>query len=87
MATKSAMKQGEGSSSKKKKVCWGALIIMEFPNILGDNAGVSEGVPLSIGWKYNSKSTVDIDYYEFLRVTHPRRRRKDLVMKSAERDT
>jgi hypothetical protein len=89
--TKSAMKV-EGaekltSSKKKRVVCWGDLIIYEFPNMLGDNPGVSEGVPLTIGWKYDSKNTVNIDYYEFLRQSHPRRRRRELIMKSAERDT
>jgi hypothetical protein len=86
-AGKSAMKTCERDSGKRRGVCWGEIVILEFPNILGDNPGVSDGVPITIGWKHNSKNTVDIDYYEFLRQSHPRRKRKELAMKSAERDT
>lgn len=77
----------ENRKASRRSVCWGKMVIMEFPNMLGDNPGVSEGAPLTIGWKHSSKSAVDIDYYEYMRLTQPRRRRKDLVMKSAERDT
>ena len=65
----------------------GDLTILEFPNILGDNPGVSEGVPLSIGWKPTSESCVDVDLYEFMRQNRPRRKRKELVIKSGARDT
>jgi hypothetical protein len=81
------MKQESKENVGPMEVSWGDLVIMEFPNILGDNPGVSEGAPLTIGWKYDSMNTVAIDYYDFLRQSNPRRRRKELVMKSAERDT
>jgi hypothetical protein len=68
-------------------VCFGDLEIFEFPNILGDNPGVSEGAPLSIAWKHESKNVVAVDYYEYLRQSRPRRRRKELVIASAARDT
>src|SRR6056300_1734340 len=88
MASKSIMKKEDSASSKKNLgVQFGDLVIYEFPNILGDNPGVSEGVPLSIGWKHNSKNVVGVDYYEFLRQNRPRRRRKELVIPSAARDT
>ena len=74
-----------GGSSNE--ICWGELTILEFPNILGDNPGVSEGVPLSIGWKPTSESSVDVDLYEFMRQNRPRRKRKELVIKSGARDT
>jgi len=74
-----------GGSSKD--ICWGDIVIFEFPNILGDNPGVSEGAPLTIGWKHESESIVAVEYYEFLRQNHPRRRRKDLVLSSGQRDT
>lgn len=74
-----------GNSSKE--LCWGDLVIFEFPNILGDNPGVSEGAPLELGWKHESESVVAIEYYEFLRQSRPRRRRKDLIMSSGARDT
>lgn len=88
---KSILKQ-EGSSSQEFKsddrgVCFGDCVIYEFKNLLGDNPGVSEGAPLTIGWKHESKNVVGVDYYEFLRQSRPRRKRKDLVIPSAARDT
>jgi len=71
----------------KREVCFGDLIIYEFPNLLGDNPGVSEGAPLTIGWKHENKNVVAVDYYEFLRSSRPRRKRKELVIPSAARDT
>ena len=93
--SKSILKhEGSESSEDKNKehhhnreVCFGDLEIYEFPNILGDNPGVSEGAPLSIGWKHESKNIVGVDYYEFLRQNRPRRKRKELVIQSAARDT
>lgn len=73
--------------NKRRSVAFGDLVIYEFPNILGDNAGVSEGAPLSIDWKHDTKRVVAVDYYEFLRQSRPRRRRKDLIVPSAARDT
>lgn len=73
--------------TKRKSVCWGSLTFYVFPNILGDNPAVSDGAPLTIGWKHESKSQLAIDYYEFLRDSRPRRRRKDLLIPSTLRDT
>ncbi len=75
--------------AQQKEVCFGDLVIFEFPNMLGDNPGVSEGAPLTIGWKHEAKNVVAVDYYEFLRQSgnKPRRRRKELVMSSTARDT
>jgi hypothetical protein len=70
-----------------RELCWGDLVIYEFPNILGDNPGVSEGAPLTIAWKHENKSTIGLDYYEYLRQNRPRRKRKELIMPSAARDT
>lgn len=70
-----------------RELCWGDLVIYEFPNILGDNPGVSEGAPLTISWKHENKNVVAVDYYEYLRQNRPRRRRKDLVIPSPARDT
>jgi hypothetical protein len=84
--------EGEVEHARKvspllKRVCWGDLEILEFPNMLGDNPGVSEGAPLTINWQHESREVVAIEYYEYLRQNRPRRRRKDLVMNSASRDT
>lgn len=78
------------TSTKKaleKGVSWGEVEILVFPNILGDNPGVSYGAPLTIGWKPESKETVGVDCFEYFRQSRPRRNRKDLMMKSTSRDT
>ena len=79
-------KEGDPSKHEEHVVCFGDLVIYEFKNILGDNPAC-EGAPLTIKWKHNSKNVVAVDYYEYLRQSRPRRKRKELVVKSAERDT
>jgi hypothetical protein len=79
--------QGTGMSGEKKSVCWGDLTVYEFPNLLGDNPAVSEGAPLTIGWMHDSVDVVAIEYHEYLRQRRPRRRRKDMLVSSAARDT
>lgn len=71
----------------KNEIGWGDLAIYEFPNILGDNPAVGDGAPLTIGWEHESESVVAIEYYEFLRQSRPRRKRKDLVLSGGQRDT
>jgi hypothetical protein len=71
----------------KKKVCWGEMVVFEFPNMIGDNPAVSGGVPLTIAWNHVTVNTLTIDYNEFLRQKQPRRKRKDLVLSAAQRDT
>ena len=74
--------------SSARHIGWGDLEIYEFPNILGDNPATSDGgAPITIGWKHENKSVVAIDYYEFLRQSHPRRKRKDLAVSGGQRDT
>lgn len=73
--------------SSGSSVCFGDLTIYEFKNMLGDNPAVSEGAPLTIGWKHESVDVVAVDYYEFMRNQRPRRRRKDLIIPSTSRDT
>jgi hypothetical protein len=75
---------GGGSTNE---IVWGIITVFEFPNILGDNPAVSEGAPLTIDWKHNSRRTVGVEYYEFERIQRPRRSRKRLIMKSCARDT
>ena len=88
--TKSILKDSSNAtassySSARKEVAWGELTTWEFPNILGDNPSVTEGVPLSIGWKPLRQEKVGIDYYEYLRRSNTRRTRKELVQDSGVR--
>jgi hypothetical protein len=73
--------------STKKYVSWGDMVVYEFPSILGDNPAVSDGAPLTIGWNHENVSVTTIEYNEFLREKRPRRRRKDMILSSAQRDT
>ena len=73
--------------SVKKNVHWGDLIVFEFPNQLGDNPAVSGGAPLTIGWNHVAVNVVTIEYNEYMRFNTPRRKRKDLMLSSAQRDT
>jgi hypothetical protein len=75
------------SKNARKNVRWGDMIIFEFPNQLGDNPAVSGGAPLTIGWNHDTVNSVTIEYNEFIRLKKPRRRRKDLMLSSAQRDT
>jgi hypothetical protein len=92
MAKRKSCLKTDGSSSlsastHSPSVCFGDLTIYEFKNVLGDNPAVSEGAPLTIGWKHETMNVIALDYYEFLRNQRPRRRRKDLVIPSTSRDT
>jgi hypothetical protein len=73
--------------SVKKNVRWGEMVVFEFPNMLGDNPAVSGGAPLTIAWNHVTVNTLTVEYNEFLRLKQPRRKRKDLVISSAQRDT
>lgn len=75
------------TQGNKKNVRWGEMIIYEFPNMLGDNPAVSGGVPLTIAWNHVTVNNLTVEYNEFLRLKQPRRKRKDLVLTSAQRDT
>lgn len=75
-------------STTKKSVCWGTLTFFIFPIVLGDHPSVSEGAPLSLAWKHSTKNELAIDYYEYLRESHrPRRKRRELFIPGAARDT
>mmetsp|Transcript_24494 Transcript_24494/g.57454 ORF Transcript_24494/g.57454 Transcript_24494/m.57454 type:complete len:169 (+) Transcript_24494:315-821(+) len=80
---------GETSSSSRsrsREVCWGDLEVYEFASILGDNPSAVEGSPLTLSWKLQEKHVVGIDYQEFMR-KEKRRKRRDLYIPGAQRDT
>jgi hypothetical protein len=55
------------STTYNKKVTFSELTIREYPLILGDNPSVSEGAPLSLGWKPQQSYTRNLDLYEYTR--------------------
>jgi hypothetical protein len=75
------------ASKRNKCVRWGEITILEFPNILGDNPAVTNGSPITIGWKHQSVNVVDVEFFEFLRQNHPRRSRRELLLKCGDRDS
>ena len=68
---------------KKKNVWFDIVEVIEFPIELGDNPAVSEGAPLTVGWKYQKRKSYEIDYYEVYR--DDRRERKDLALTMEQR--
>eukprot|EP00527_Entomoneis_sp_CCMP2396_P009918 CAMPEP_0198138704 /NCGR_PEP_ID=MMETSP1443-20131203/2102_1 /TAXON_ID=186043 /ORGANISM="Entomoneis sp., Strain CCMP2396" /LENGTH=154 /DNA_ID=CAMNT_0043800601 /DNA_START=43 /DNA_END=507 /DNA_ORIENTATION=- len=72
-------------STSDKEVCWGSIVLYEFPSILGDNPSVSSGAPLTIGWKHSKTEQIGIDYYEYLRRSNPRRTRRQLIQDAGAR--
>jgi hypothetical protein len=70
-----------------KIVRWGEMVVFEFPNLLGDNPAVSGGAPLTIGWNHDTVNIITVDDNEIMRLEKPRRRRKEMVLSSTQRDT
>lgn len=68
-----------------KKVIFDEIGVREYAIILGDNPAVSEGVPLTIPWKYHSSYSMDIDLFERIRSPARRRGRKQLMISSMRR--
>lgn len=54
-------------STTKRRVSFASVDIREHPYVLGDNPGVSSGVPLAIDWKSSHSETVPLDVFEDLR--------------------
>ena len=65
---------------------FGDLTIYEFQSVLGDNP-TADGAPLMLAWRHESKRTLPVEIHEYMCQSRPRRRRKDLRMPSAARDT
>jgi len=52
---------------KTCSVSFGAVDIRDYELVLGDSPSVSEGPPLSIGWRYKQRSSVSVDEHEMTR--------------------
>jgi hypothetical protein len=71
---RSCLKKEEEGPGPMKKVCFDLIQVREMPIILGDNPAVSDGVPITIGWKFQKETTVEVDYFELYR---PHRKKKE----------
>lgn len=49
---------------QSRRVSFSNVVVREFPRCLGDNPSVTDGPPLSIGWKPVAVYTKDVDDYE-----------------------
>ncbi|KAL3915043.1 MAG: hypothetical protein SGARI_008280, partial [Bacillariaceae sp.] len=74
------------ASLDKKSVKFSTLSIREYPMVVGNNPGVTKGVPLSLGWDYSKEYSLALDPYERARRDH-RRNMQNLAMDSTRRDT
>jgi hypothetical protein len=84
---KSILKHEESRPSiANKEVHFGDLTVYKFTSILGDHP-TCEGSPLTFGWKNESQSVMSIHVHEYIKQSKPRRKRKDLRLSPAIRDT
>mmetsp|Transcript_13063 Transcript_13063/g.28125 ORF Transcript_13063/g.28125 Transcript_13063/m.28125 type:complete len:291 (+) Transcript_13063:177-1049(+) len=54
-----------------RSICFSHVEIREYCREVGDNPTVSCGCPMSLGWKYNKRGTLDIDSFEADRTYNP----------------
>jgi hypothetical protein len=67
-------------------VTFGRMEVFEHAYELGDNPGVSDGPPLTIGWEAQAKRVFDVAYYEtYFPSEHRRKERSGLKMGVTER--
>jgi hypothetical protein len=71
------------TSTTRNMVQFSEVEIIEIPITLGDNPSCKSGPAIQPSWDTQSRSTVDLDWYELSR---PNRRRSDqLVLSATER--
>ena len=75
-------KEGEGPSPRKR-VWFDYLEAREYPIILGDNPSVTDGVPVTIGWKPQRVFFGEVEDIEMHRQT--RRHGRELVLSDGQR--
>jgi len=63
-----------------KRVIFDDVEVREYPQILGDNPAVSEGVPLTIMWNYQNRYNMSVDLFEATRKPLRRNGRKNLLL-------
>ena len=67
LISQTIVEMSECSTKILKTVSFNDLEIREYPIILGDNPGCSNGVPITIDWVYAEQEPLDIEEYENLR--------------------
>lgn len=75
----------DDDSCLHRRVYFDEICIREYPQVLGDNPAVSEGVPLSLDWEYQNQYKINVEMYEYTRAPVRRRSRKKLMTSSNKR--
>mmetsp|Transcript_27549 Transcript_27549/g.77198 ORF Transcript_27549/g.77198 Transcript_27549/m.77198 type:complete len:258 (+) Transcript_27549:158-931(+) len=63
-ATTTTPEQPEATPLQKKHVSFGTVQIRYYERIVGNHPEVRFGIPLGIGWSYDSIEEIDVDEYE-----------------------
>ena len=50
--------------SKESKLSFSSISVRVYPVLIGDNPSVTQGVPLTIGWKPHKEENFDLEDYE-----------------------
>jgi len=74
---------GSSLPRSSKKVWFDSVAINYHKIILGDNPAVSDGAPITIGWKAHEKEVIDVDCFE---ATRPKAERKASSLKLPVQD-
>ena len=72
----------ESTSSSESRVQFGAIHVREYERVVGDHPDTRIGVPLSLGWAYYEKESVQIDKYEADRVRKGNLRMSSITRKN-----
>jgi hypothetical protein len=80
-----ANENGKSAVSRRRRVSFGEVKVLEFPIELGDNPFVSKGSPLTIGWEILETTSYDFETFERSRMTSHRRSGKQLRIPDEKR--
>ena len=80
---KSCFKKEMENSGPMKRVGFNYIEVKEYPIILGDNPSISDGIPVTIGWKPQKTIMLELEYFELYRPD--RKPPKEMKLSSEDR--
>jgi hypothetical protein len=72
---------------ERKRVTFGDLEIRKYPMTIGDHPDCYNGIPVSLGWDYDEKSSIKLSVSEWERRRSPRRNGEALLLTWRHRET